>query len=122
MLAVDAELDARLGEFHDFAVAAEVARQLAVAEQQRQHFVAAEAVDDAGERAVVDDLAVVDDDHAAAERGHVFHVVAGQQDRDPADFLVVLQEFLDVVLGDDVEADRRLVEEQHFGRVEQGGR
>ena len=38
-----------------------------------------------------------------------------------ADFLVVLEELLDVVLGDDVEADRGLVEEQHFGRVEQGG-
>ena len=35
--------------------------------------------------------------------------------------LVVLQEVLDVVLGDHVQADRRLVEEQHLGRVQQGG-
>ena len=56
LLAVDAKLHPRLGHFDDFAVAAQVVRQLAVAEQQRQHFVAAEVVDDAGERAVVHDL------------------------------------------------------------------
>ena len=63
------------------------------------------------ERAVVHDFTVVDDDHAVAECRHVFHVVAGEQNRDAADFLVVLQELLDVVLGDDIEADRGLVEE-----------
>ncbi len=37
--------------------------------------------------------------------------MAGKQNRDLADFLVVLQELLDVVLGDDVQADGRFVEE-----------
>ena len=88
---------------------------------QRDDFVPAEAVDDAGQRAVVHDFALGDDHHAAAERGHVFHVVAGQQDRDLPRLLIVPQESLNVVLGDHVEADRRLVEKQHLGRVEQGG-
>ena len=35
--------------------------------------------------------------------------------------LVVAAGILDVVLGDHVQADRRLVEEQHLGRVQQRG-
>ena len=37
------------------------------------------------------------------------------------ELLVMPQERLNVVLGDHVEADRRLVEKQHLGRVQQGG-
>ena len=55
------------------------------------------------------------DNHPPAERRDVLHVVAGQQDRDPPLLLIEPQERLDVVLGDHVEANRRLVEEQHFG-------
>ena len=36
-------------------------------------------------------------------------------------FLIMAQESLNVVLRDHVQPDRRFVEEQHFGRVEQGG-
>ena len=74
-----------------------------------------------GQRAVVDDPPQGDDHHPAAQRHHVLHVVARQQDRHAADLLVVLQEGLDVVLGDHVQADGGLVEEQHVGRVQQRG-
>ncbi len=35
--------------------------------------------------------------------------------------LIVFEELLDVVLSHDVQADRRLVQEQHLGRVQQRG-
>src|SRR5688572_10363973 len=82
LLPVDTELYARLGHFYHIAVARKVARQLTIAKQKRQHLVTAEAIDDTGERAVVNNLAMVDHNHTVAERGDVFHVVACQKDRD----------------------------------------
>ena len=69
--------------------------------------------------AVVDQPAVVDDDDARAERGHVVHVVAGEQHRRAEPLVVVADEVAHLGLHRDVEPDGRLVEEQHARPVEQ---
>ena len=74
---------------------------------------------DAVEVAVVDLLAVVDDDDALAERRDVRHVVAGEQDGGPVAAVVVAQELADVFLRHDIEADGRFVEEEHARAVQQ---
>ena len=94
---------------------------LLLGELQRDHLVAAESIDNPAQRTVVVDLSLGDDHDALAERRHVFHVVAGQQDRDLPLLLVVLEELLDVVLSHHVQTDRRLVQKQHLRRMQQGG-
>jgi hypothetical protein len=80
-----------------------------------------EPVHDPLQRAVVEDRALRDHHHALAERDHVLHVVGGEHHRRAALLLHVPQELVDRVLGHHVEADRRLVEEQHLRLVQQGG-
>jgi len=70
--------------------------------------------------AVVDLAALVDHDDAFAQFLDVGHVVAGQQDGRAVTAVVVAQERADRFLGDHVEADRRFVEEEDAGPVEQG--
>ena len=69
--------------------------------------------------AVVDQPALVDHDHARAERGHVVHVVAGEQHRRAVALVVAADELAHRACIDDVEPDGRLVEEQHLRPVEQ---
>ncbi len=69
----------------------------------------------------IDELAVGDDEDAVAEGLDVAHVVAGQEHGHAAARVVLAQAFLDRHLGHDVEADRRLVEQEDLGLVEQGG-
>ena len=66
------------------------------------------------QRAVVEDRAVVDHDHALAQRLHVGHVVAGQQHGRAAAGVVLGQERPDPLLHGHVEPDGRLVQEQHL--------
>ena len=73
------------------------------------------------QRAVVHDFARRNHHHAATQCGDVFHVMAGEQNRDLPHLLIVPQESLNVVLGDHIEPDGRFIEKQHFRRVEQGG-
>ena len=63
----------------------------------------------------------MDDDDPLAERGDVGHVVAGQQDGRAGAAVVFLQEVADARLGGDVQADGRLIEEEHPGPVQQPG-
>lgn len=51
----------------------------------------------------------------------VVEVVGGEEDRCPAFTVHLLDEAADTLLGDDVEADCRLVEEEDRRRVEDGG-
>ena len=73
------------------------------------------------ERPVEEQATVVDDDDPLAERLDVGEVVRRQEDRRPVAAVDLLQELADVRLGDDVEADRRLVEEEERRPVEERG-
>ena len=57
---------------------------------------------------------MVDDDHALAERFHVGHVVAREQNRGAVTLVVLGHERADALLHRDIEADRRLVQEKHL--------
>jgi hypothetical protein len=80
-----------------------------------------EAVDDLGERAVVEDVAVGDHDDPLAEGGHVLHVVRREHHGRPPLRLHVAEELVDRVLSHDIEPDRRLVEKEHLRLVEERG-
>ena len=69
--------------------------------------------------AVEQDPAVVDDDHPPAQRLDVGHVVAGEQHGRAVALVVLGDERADALLHRHVEADRRLVEEQHLRPVQQ---
>ncbi len=71
--------------------------------------------------AVVFQVAVVDDDDALAQRGHIGHVVAGEQDGGAGAAVVFAQEFADAHLGGDIQPDGGFIEEQHLGAVQQPG-
>ena len=62
-----------------------------------------------------------DHNHALAERGDVFHVVRREHDRHASFGLHRLEETVDGVLGNDVEADRGLVQKQHLRLVQERG-
>ena len=65
---------------------------------------------------------MVDDQHPAGQSRDVAHVVAGQQHGGPALLVVAAQERAQRGLAADVEAERRLVEEEHLRPVQEGGR
>jgi hypothetical protein len=104
----------------DFTEGSEVPRG-GVGEGQADELVGGEAGDDFCERAVEEDFAMIDDDHAWAERLDVAHVVAGEDGGDLLIAIVVAEEIADALLRRDVEADGGLVEEENFGRVEERG-
>ena len=68
---------------------------------------------------VVDDLAVVDDDGPLGDVLDVGDVVRGQEDRGAPLLVEADQQLAEPLLGDEVEADGRLVEEEDLGVVEQ---
>ena len=94
-------------------------RAAVVGEIDRQPALAGDARAQLGERAVGQDLAVADHDHARAQRLDVVHVVRREDHRHAALAVEPLDEVADRELRDGVEADRRLVEEQDRRRVEQ---
>ena len=79
-------------------------------------------LDQAAQVAVVDQRAAVDHDDPRAQRDDVVHVVRGQEHGRVVALVVAADEVADRDLHRDVEADRRLVEEQRGRAVEQGGR
>jgi hypothetical protein len=83
--------------------------------------VPAEALQNVLERPIVIDAAMIDDDGPLAEGLHVFHVMAGEEHRDLALGLIELEEVLHAALRHDVQADRRLVQQQHLGTVQESG-
>jgi hypothetical protein len=74
-----------------------------------------------GQRAVVHHPAVVDDDDPAAQALDVGEVVRRQDDRGVAARSQLSEELPHRLLAQDVEADRRFVEEEHLGTVQQRG-
>jgi hypothetical protein len=96
----------------DLAVGVE--RGGAVREHDADRLVRGELVREARERAVEEDPAVMDHDHALAQRLHVCHVVARQQDGRAVAAVVLGDERPDPLLHRHVETDRRLVEEEHL--------
>ena len=73
------------------------------------------------ERTLVHDLALVDHDDPAAEFLDVVEVVRRQDDRGMEGPVHVSDGVAHLLLGDDVEADRRFVEEEDLGVVEERG-
>ena len=71
--------------------------------------------------AVEEKAPVVDDDHPVAERFHVSHVMTSEQDGGAEAAVVLVDKGADAALHGDVEADGRLVEEDHLRTVEEGG-
>ena len=65
------------------------------------------------ERPVEEDLAVIDHDDAIAQLLDVLHVMARQHRHDAVLAIVDAEELAHALLADDVESDRRLVEEEH---------
>ena len=62
---------------------------------------------------------MVDEHHPLAEHGDVGHIVRRQQHRHAALAVDPQQEVADVLLGDDVQANRRLVQVEDVGVVQQ---
>ena len=62
---------------------------------------------------------MVDDDDALAEFLDVGHIMAGQEDRGFLPGIMFAQKFPDRLLGNDVQADRGLVQEEYPGLVQQ---
>src|SRR5450759_2734709 len=73
-----------------------------------------------GQVAVMDDLAVVDDDDAVADVLDVAEIVGRQHHRGPALLDQAADELADAVLDGDVQTDCRLVQVEHLGVVEKG--
>src|SRR5580658_464917 len=90
------------------------------AEAKGDVLVRTRAVHELVERAVVGELAVVDDEDTRRDGDDVVHVVRRQEDRRLVARVVVVDEGLHDALHRDVEADRRLVEEEHLGPVDEG--
>ena len=64
---------------------------------------------------------MVDDDDPAAEGLNIRHVVAGQQDGGSAPGVIALEKFPDGLLRDHIQADRRFIQEENPGLVQQRG-
>ncbi len=79
------------------------------------------ALDEFLEGAIEDFLPLIEDDHVFAEIGDIVHIVGGEQDGHLFPRLVGAEELPQVHLGDDVEADRGLIEEEDLGLVEERG-
>jgi hypothetical protein len=103
----------------DLAQGLEVGARDRPGEPHRDALVGAHAAHQVGERAVEDQPALVDDDDARAERGHVLHVVAGQQHAGPEALVVGAEIGAHGGLHRDVQADGRLVEEEHARPVQE---
>src|SRR5690606_33784547 len=71
------------------------------------------------EATVVDEAPLVDDDDPRAERRHVVHVVAGEQDRGALPLVVGADEAPDRGLHGDVQTDGGLVQEEDLRSVEE---
>ena len=71
------------------------------------------------EQAVKENAPVVDDDDPLAQRRDVGHVVAGENQRGPVAPVVIGDEVADARLHGDIDADRRFIEKEHVGPVEQ---
>ena len=100
-----------------FAVAGEIAR--AVLEYDRDRLPGGDGVGQRTKIAVEEDLPVVDDDDALAQRLDVGHVVTGQHHGRLVPLPIRGDELADPLLHRHVEPDGRLVEEEHLRPVEQ---
>ncbi len=94
---------------------------IAVAKNELDLLGAEELFFQAGERAVVEDGAAVDDHDAAAELFDVVEIVGGEKDRSFVALVDGAEKLANVVLGDDVEADGGLVEKKNRRIVKERG-
>ena len=84
--------------------------------------VGAEAGDQLAQLAVKEQPPMVDYNDAPAERFDVGHIVGGEHHRRPVAVVVLAHELADAPLHGHVQPNRRLVQEEHLGPVEQRAR
>ncbi len=94
---------------------------VAVAEDEFDLFGAEELFFEAGERAVVEDGAAIDDHDAATKFFDVVEIVRGEKNRSFVALVDGAEELANVVLSDNVEADGGLIEKKDGWIVEQCG-
>src|SRR5207247_1105360 len=87
----------------------------------RQQLEIGEAVDDLFQWAIIEELALINNDGAAAQGLDVGHVVAGEQDGGAIGLVVGAEKFAHDLLGNHVQTDGRLIQEQDLGLVQQVG-
>jgi len=103
------------------AQALELVRRDRAGQGERDQLVGGHLADQRAQVAVVDEVALVDDDDARAQRGDVLHVVRRQQHRGLVALVVRADELADGDLHRHVEPDGRLVEEQRGRAMQQRG-
>ena len=81
----------------------------------------AKAFLDIRQSAIVKQVAPIDDDEALAKVLDVLHVVGGEDDGRVAIAVDLTDGFGDLFFDQDIEANRRLVEEEDFGVMNEGG-
>ena len=69
-----------------------------------------------------DDLSVIDDGDAMGDAVGLVHVMRGEEDGDVFGFVEVLDVRPKLIAALRIEAKRRLIEEENFGRVQQAAR
>src|SRR5580765_3902873 len=114
-MAVGAERGKRLLE------GGEARALIAVAQNKFDLLGAEELLFEAGERAVVEDRAAVDDHDAATELFDVVEIVGGEKDGRFVALVYGAEKLANVILGYDVEADGGLIEKKNRRIVKQRG-
>src|SRR6185437_8606661 len=79
------------------------------------------AFDQARDCAIEDEPPLIDHHHSGTEHLHIVHVVRGEEHGGPIAAVVEMEELPDVLLHHHVEPDRRLVEKEDLGPVNEGG-
>lgn len=74
-----------------------------------------------GEGSVIDERAVANDEDPFAEALDVLHVMGCEDHRRSMGLAILQQETANRLLGREIEPDRGLVQEHHFGLMEKGG-
>ena len=86
---------------HHFAELGKIAFRLA-GKSQANHLIAGEAVDDGIERAIEENLSVIDNHHPIAQLCDVLHIMTGQERDDAVFGIINAQEFAHPFLANDI--------------------
>src|SRR2546423_6843704 len=85
--------------------------RLLFVKRQAEDFVNGEAIDNFIERSIEKDFAVIDDQHTTSQFLDVLHVMTREQRHNAMLSIINAQKLADPLLADDVQADRRFVQE-----------
>src|SRR5581483_9323955 len=118
---VHLEVHDRPFECGHLAEACQIRRSTIAVEMQLHELGLTELVADPREWTVVDGAAMADDQYARAKCFYVTHVMTGEQHGHTVLLVVVLQAALDRGLGDHIEPNGRLIQQEQLRLVKQGG-